>query len=100
MGNESGMSELASLAGEVLWSPGEDEWRNSNLANYMRWLPETGRPEFTVYQDLWRWSVDNLEDFWRSIWEYYDVKSSREASVVLQERTMPGAKWFPGAQPT
>ena len=48
------MSDLASLAGEVLWTPGEDEWRNSNLADYMRWLPKNGRPAFTAYQDLWR----------------------------------------------
>ena len=50
-----------------------------------------------TYADLWRWSVDDLEAFWSSIAEYFDVRFEREPRAVLGSRAMPGAEWFPGS---
>jgi acetoacetyl-CoA synthetase len=76
--------------GEVLWEPSEALLADSKMARYMR---ERG---FSSYDDLWRWSVDDLEGFWRSIWERYEVGPSPER--VLGSTEMPGAEWFPGTQ--
>jgi acetoacetyl-CoA synthetase len=46
---------------------------------------------------LWRWSVEELEQFWASVWDFCDVKASVPYDQVLGERRMPGARWFPGA---
>jgi acetoacetyl-CoA synthetase len=51
---------------------------------------------FETYDELWRWSVEDLEGFWASIWEFFDVDSEYER--VLADRSMPGARWFPGAR--
>jgi acetoacetyl-CoA synthetase len=51
---------------------------------------------FSDYHSLWRWSVRDLEGFWASMWEYFDVDGSYER--VLGSREMPGAEWFPGAE--
>jgi acetoacetyl-CoA synthetase len=48
------------------------------------------------YDDLWRWSVDDLEGFWAAIWEFFGVRGEYER--VLRSREMPGAEWFPGAR--
>ncbi len=40
--------------------------------------------------------VDELEEFWASIWDYCDVKAARKYDGVLAEQSMPGAKWFEG----
>ncbi len=53
---------------------------------------------FNDYQDLWHWSATEIETFWESIWQFFDVQASRQPECVLVERTMPGARWFPGAE--
>ncbi|HEX7064364.1 MAG TPA: acetoacetate--CoA ligase, partial [Bacillales bacterium] len=45
----------------------------------------------------WSWSVTEIEDFWASLWEYFDIQASTPYRSVLSERKMPGAKWFEGA---
>ena len=41
---------------------------------------------------------DDLEGFWGSIWERFDVIASVPYERVLGSRAMPGAEWFPGAR--
>ncbi|HVE66005.1 MAG TPA: acetoacetate--CoA ligase, partial [Thermoanaerobaculia bacterium] len=53
--------------------------------------------DFTDYDGLWKWSVTELDDFWRSVWDYFAVKSEGKPAPALAERRMPGARWFPGA---
>jgi len=68
------------------------------MTRFMRWAGERrGRP-FSDYDELWRWSVDEVEDFWASIWEFFNVRASRPYERVLDSRRMPGAKWFEGAE--
>src|SRR5205085_9338047 len=51
---------------------------------------------FDDYESLWQWSVDDLEAFWASIWEFFGIASPYER--VLADRSMPGARWFGGAR--
>jgi acetoacetyl-CoA synthetase len=82
----------------VLWRPSRETCDNALLTAYERWLGETRGLAFRSYADLWTWSVDELEGFWESIWEYFGVRASKPYDAVLPERTMPGASWFPGAE--
>ncbi len=68
------------------------------MARFMAWVGERrGRP-FGDYEELWRWSVDELEDFWASIWEFCGVRSSKPYEHVLASHEMPGTRWFTGAE--
>ena len=85
--------------GEKLWEPSAEVVERSNMTRYMRWLEaERGVRLDGDYQALWRWSVENLDDFWRSIWDHLGVRASTEPTAVLGRRSMPGAEWFPGAE--
>ena len=64
----------------------------------MRWLEKRTGTSFPNYDALWRWSTQNLEGFWESVWEYFEVWSSTPYRAVLSERKMPGARWFEGAR--
>ncbi len=68
------------------------------MTRFMRWAAERRGHDFDGYEDLWRWSVEELEDFWASIWEFCEVRSSRTFKQPLAERRMPGAQWFAGAE--
>ncbi|MDO9359019.1 MAG: AMP-binding protein, partial [Polaromonas sp.] len=65
---------------------------------YQNWLHKNRGLHFASYDDLWRWSVTDLDAFWQSIWDYFELQSPSPHSAVLAENRMPGASWFPGAQ--
>ncbi len=85
-------------SGDLLWTPSPEACDSSRLAAYERWLEETRGLRFDSYESLWTWSVQELEAFWESIWEYFGVRASRPYETVLRDRGMPGARWFPGAE--
>lgn len=84
--------------GEVMWEPSQEFIENTTLTRYMNWLKETRGLSFEGYQELWKWSVEDLEAFWESIWEFGGVKATRKYDKVLADSQMPGAKWFEGAR--
>jgi acetoacetyl-CoA synthetase len=65
---------------------------------YQNWLREQRGLEFDSYDALWRWSTTELDAFWQSMWDYFDLQSPTPHTAVLACNTMPGAQWFPGAQ--
>jgi acetoacetyl-CoA synthetase len=85
-------------AGELLWEPSPEIVGRSAMTAYMRWLERERNLSFEDYGALWEWSVTDLEDFWASIWDYFAVDSPTRYAAVLSERTMPGARWFEGAE--
>jgi acetoacetyl-CoA synthetase len=76
--------------GDLLWEPSDELLEHSEMARFMR---DRG---LSTYDELWRWSVEDLEGFWAAIWERYGVEGGYER--VLGSREMPGAEWFPGSR--
>ena len=74
----------------ILWTPPDDLLQRATMGAYMR---ERG---FETYAELQRWSVEDLEGFWGSIWDRFGV--GERGADVLASREMPGASWFPGTQ--
>jgi len=73
------------------------------ILRYTDWLARERGLHFDAtthegYDALWRWSVTDLEAFWRSIWDYFGVESTTPFTQVLADERMPGARWFDGAQ--
>ncbi|HEY2056565.1 MAG TPA: AMP-binding protein, partial [Solirubrobacterales bacterium] len=83
---------------EILWEPTAAAVEASNLTAYTDWLRAERGVDVTTYPDLWRWSVDDLEAFWNSIFDWFRVEYDGERSVALASRDMPGAQWFPGVR--
>lgn len=82
----------------ILWTPSEERRTGAALTAYLRWLEQTRGLSFASYSALWSWSVSDLDAFWTSIWEYFEVRSSTPRRRALAERRMPGASWFPGTR--
>jgi acetoacetyl-CoA synthetase len=85
-------------SGELLWEPSAELVERSRLTEFMRWLERKRDLSFAGYEELWRWSVDDLDGFWSAIWEFFDVQADGEPAPVLAAREMPGARWFPNAK--
>src|SRR5690625_1513292 len=84
--------------GTLLWEPSEERKQQTNMNTYMNWLKKNKDLHFDDYHSLWKWSVNNIEAFWESQWEYFDIQSSKPYTSVLSTHEMPGAKWFEGAE--
>ena len=88
---------MSAGAPEKLWDPPAELVERSRLREYMGWLSAERGLDFGTYDELWRWSVSDLEAFWCSIAEFCGIEFSTASTRVLGKRTMPGAEWFPGS---
>jgi len=84
--------------GELLWQPSPERQHRSALGRYLRWLSDRYGHTFEGYDQLWQWSVRDLESFWASVWEFCGVLAHKPYEVVLADDRMPGARWFVGAE--
>jgi acetoacetyl-CoA synthetase len=82
----------------ILWEPPAELAERAQMTRYRRWLERERGMELPDYHAMWRWSVQDLEGFWRSIWDYFGVQSPEPPDAVLADRSMPGARWFEGTR--
>src|SRR5690242_598185 len=85
-------------ANTMLWKPSKEFSEQSNLKHYMRWLREKKNIAFDDYQQLWEWSVNNINDFWESIWQYFEILHDGNYQQVSSDDKMPHVSWFEGTQ--
>jgi len=81
-----------------LWEPSVEMQQQANITRYLQWLEQAKGLRFQTREEVWQWSVTHLEDFWASIWDFFQVKASHPYKMVLTTHTMPGASWFPEAK--
>jgi acetoacetyl-CoA synthetase len=83
---------------DQLWTPTLESIAGSNIGRFVRFLGERGLGPFDSYDELWKWSVDDIAGFWAAVWDFFDVQASTPYSEVLDSPVMPGTKWFVGAR--
>ena len=81
-----------------LWEPSAEQTVAARMTHFMAWAGARHGREFAGYEELWQWSVDELEEFWGAIWEYCGVRASVSYERVLASAEMPGTNWFEGAR--
>ncbi|GAB4000690.1 acetoacetate--CoA ligase [Spirosoma daeguense] len=83
-----------------LYTPSRSVIEQSMMKRYMDWLFVKKGLYFRDYDDLWDWSVTDLEDFWESLWQFFDLLSHSPYQQVVfraSQRDMIGTEWFAGA---
>ena len=83
----------ATTRGELLWSPAPDAFERTRMGRFCTWLAESGRSAPSSYDELWAWSVGDLDGFWRAVAEFFGLRIDGVTSF-LADRTMP-ATWLP-----
>jgi len=85
--------------GELLWQPSPERVEGSSMFRFMQHVNERFSKDFSGYPELYAWSVEQLADFWSTLWDFIGVQASREADFILDDPgKMPGAAWFGGAR--
>ncbi len=84
---------------QPLWRPSEERIKNANMTRFIEFINKRYCEQFGSYEELYQWSIENIPEFWASMWEFGEIKTSRGYDVVVNDLDkMPGAKWFIGAR--
>lgn len=84
--------------GDIIWRPSEERIKDSGVWKFNAWLKKEKNLQFAHYEEMWKWSVDELAQFWEAVSDYTGVVYEQTYEEVLVEETMPGAQWFKGAK--
>ena len=83
----------------ILWTPSQEQINASQMDAFRRKVNIRFELDLKDYPDLHQWSVTNISDFWKSIWDFMAIEHSAPFSAVVDDETkMPGAKWFEGTR--
>ena len=84
---------------KLLWTPSEERVKETNLRRFMDAVNEKFQMNIKDYPALYQWSIDNIQDFWATLWDFTDIIHSSPYDEVVDDLSkMPGATWFRGAQ--
>jgi acetoacetyl-CoA synthetase len=82
-----------------LWQPSEERIKSSNMYRFMNHINEKYGQNFTEYESLYQWSIQNIPVFWATMWDFAEIIASKPFTEVVDHLTaMPGANWFSGAK--
>ena len=82
---------------EKIWS--SKNYESSNLYLFESFVSKKYNLKFSNYDELHEWSITNLENFWKSITEFYNIEFDQNYNYVLRkEIPFYKTKWFEGAE--
>ena len=82
----------------ILWQPTDAEIENSELTNFAHWVQKNHGFDWQKrYENLWHWSVEHSDLFWKSIWEWHGVVGDSGERLLINKDKMPGAQFLPDA---
>ncbi|MBN2240637.1 MAG: acetoacetate--CoA ligase [Dehalococcoidales bacterium] len=83
----------------AVWEPSQDRIREANITRFIKLVNERYNLKLETYNNLHKWSVENIPDFWALIWEFGEVKASVQyTKAVTGLDDMMDVQWFPGAR--
>jgi acetoacetyl-CoA synthetase len=84
---------------EPLWKPSKEIIEKANMTRYMQFVNQTHGLRLNTYQGLYEWSINDIPNFWATVWDFVGIKASKDYEVVVEDLgKFPGTKWFPGAR--
>jgi acetoacetyl-CoA synthetase len=82
-----------------LWEPSEEWIKNANITQFIEFVNKEYGQSIKGGKDLYKFSVEKIEDFWEAMWKFSDIIASKPYDKVVEDLSVfPGTKWFPGAR--
>jgi acetoacetyl-CoA synthetase len=90
-----GVSNMSNL----LWQPSEEQIQSSNMHRFMTLVNQQYGTSLDNYDDLYQWSIDNIPEFWKQMWDFGSIIASAPYEKIIDDVSkMPGAEWFEGCR--
>ncbi len=94
-------SSARATSPEVLWSPSAAVAGTTQIGRFAAAVGVTrpgapgGAGGVPDYQELWQWSVADVDRFWSALWRFGGVRADGDPSTVRVGDDMPSTRWFP-----
>ena len=88
----------AGAAVDLVWKPTPRAVEAARISDFAGWVARTRGIAADTYDQLWQWSVTDVESFWLAVSEYFGVVWAKRPDRALTPGQMPGVEWFPGGQ--
>ena len=76
-----------------IWQPSRQRMERANLTGFMRAVEEEWQIPIGDYPTLYRWSIEQPEQFWTSLWSYVGISCQQRGDCVLRDDDqMPSAR--------
>jgi acetoacetyl-CoA synthetase len=84
---------------QPLWTPHPDAAARAHATAFMKLVNDRHALSLRDYRQLYAWSIEKPEDFWRALWDFGGViAQGRGERVITDADKMPGARFFPDAR--
>ena len=83
---------------EPIWAPSKQKIDASNIKNFSKYLSKCDLGDYNDYDELWDWSVNNIESFWSAFWDYTNVVGNKGEKVLTHYNNLMDAKFFPDSK--
>lgn len=82
-----------------IWAPSSMDISRSHLTSFTNFVRKKYQRDFSDYRDLHRWSLENMTDFWQSIWAYCGVVGDiSKKDCIENPEDIIRACFFPNAR--
>ncbi|KAJ3321193.1 hypothetical protein HDV06_004536 [Boothiomyces sp. JEL0866] len=80
-----------------LWKPTA---KTNSIKSFQSFVNDKYNLRLGNYDELYKFSIDNISSFWESVWEFCKIKSSKSFDSVIDESTSIDTipKWFGGSR--
>ena len=83
----------------LLWKLREGKLNKTNLFLYSNFIKKNFKIDTNNdFSKLWKWSVENTTDFWKSIWDFTEVKGKKGKIFLEKSEIFYKNKFFPDAE--
>lgn len=87
------------MKNKLLWQPDESYKRGSKMFEFLNLVSKKYSLADNKYATIHQWSVENIADFWKEVWDFCNIKYAENYTQVVDDpKKMPGAKWFEGSK--
>ena len=84
---------------KLLWKPSEERIKKTNMYLFMNGINQKFGKDFSEYNRLYQWSIENIADFWACMWDFAEIRASKPYDRVVDDLSrMLGVDWFIGAR--
>jgi acetoacetyl-CoA synthetase len=79
----------------ILWQPQESDIAKAQITAFISLINRKYNFNLKEYAELYDWSVEQMEDFWQSLAEFFQIEFVQSASKILQAKPgILGSEWF------
>jgi acetoacetyl-CoA synthetase len=82
-----------------LWEPSKEWTKNAEVTYFIEFVNKEYGKKIKGGKDLYRWSVEEIPNFWEAMWKFSGIIASKSYDKVVDDLSVfPGTNWFPGAR--